>query len=305
MKRFWILLSISLLVSSTIHAQMPLDDELYAYVLGIEGRTNLDRGEFIKEQLHRMNVGYVTAPYKNITVTRGKKTDTTVIVGTNIIVRMGKGPKQIVVGAHYDAVPHSPGANDNGSGVAVALALIRHLQDMKWNYAVDFCFFDQKESKMMGSMYYVSQFVIPKRHLAMINLDYEGSGEEVYVGPVNRNNRFLMRFVRDAALKTGFPLVEMSEYPASDYQSFDDYRLENISISIVPNGDGERLSKYVRNGYKADSLDAPKVLGILHTVNDRSNLVSPASLKMSYEFTKTLLGLLNEARPAPDLQIKK
>jgi hypothetical protein len=293
MKRLGILLSISLFAFSFVIAQMPIEDELYATVLGIEGRTHLERGEFIKEQLHKMGVGYVTAPFNNISIV---KRDTIVIAGENIVVRLGKGAKRIVVGAHYDAFTNSPGANDNGSGVAVVLALIQHLQNMEWNYSVDFCFFDQEESKLMGSMYYIKQFVIPKKHLAMINLDIEGIGEELFVGPVGSNNRFLMRYIHEAAQKNGFPLVEHSEYPSSDFESFAEYRLENISISIVPKGDGDRLSKFVHNGYKADSINAPKVLGVMHTVDDRSNLVAPTSLKMSYEFTKTLLVLLNESK---------
>jgi hypothetical protein len=91
-------------------------------------------------------------------------------------------------------------------------------------------------------------------------------------------------------------LVEHAEYPASDHEAFAFYRLENISISIVPKGDGDRLSKLVENGYKADSLELPKVLGVMHTTDDRANLVSPQSLKMSYEFTKNLIVLLNESR---------
>jgi hypothetical protein len=292
MKRFGILLTLSLLASSFVIAQTPIEDELFTHVLGIEGKTHFERGAFIKEQLHKMGVGYVTAPFKNITRVKG---DTVVIAGENIIVRLGQGNKHLVVGAHYDAFTDSPGANDNGSGVAVVLALIQHLQNIEWNYSIDFCFFDQEEAKLMGSMYYINQFIIPKKHLAMINLDIEGTGEEVYVGPVGSNNRFLMRYVHEAAQKTGFPTVEHAEYPGSDYLSFAVYNLENISISIVPKGDGDRLSKYVQNGYKADSLDAPKVLGVMHTVYDRSSLIAPASLKMSYEFTNTLLMLLNES----------
>ncbi len=37
----------------------------------------------------------------------------------------GRGPEIIVIGAHYDSVFGSPGANDNGSGVAALLALAR------------------------------------------------------------------------------------------------------------------------------------------------------------------------------------
>ena len=237
-----------------------------------------------------MNVGYVTAPFKNISLV---KRDTVIIVGENIIVRLGSGTKRLVVGAHYDAFKDSPGANDNGSGVAVVLALIQHLQNIEWNYPIDFCFFDQEEMNLMGSTYYINQFIIPKKHFAMINLDIEGTGEEVFIGPVGRNNQSFIRYVYEAAQKTGYPFFESAEFPASDHESFANFNLQDIAISIVPKGDSERLSKYVRNDYKADSINMPKVLGVMHAADDRSNLVSPASLKMSYEFTKTLLMLLN------------
>jgi hypothetical protein len=146
---------------------------------------------------------------------------------------------------------------------------------------------------LMGSTYYINQFIIPKKHFAMINLDIEGTGEEVFIGPVGRNNQSFIRYVYEAAQKTGYPFFESAEFPASDHESFANFNLQDIAISIVPKGDSERLSKYVRNDYKADSINMPKVLGVMHAADDRSNLVSPASLKMSYEFTKTLLMLLN------------
>ncbi len=37
----------------------------------------------------------------------------------------------VVIGAHYDTVPHSPGANDNGSGVAALLEIARALRDFR------------------------------------------------------------------------------------------------------------------------------------------------------------------------------
>jgi hypothetical protein len=129
----------------------------------------------------------------------------------------------------------------------------------------------------------------------MINLDIEGAGDEVYVGPVGNNNRSIMRYVNEAAKTTGFPFTASDEFPTSDHESFAKFNLQDIAISIVPKGDGERLSTFVRNGYKADSIDTPQVLSVMHTFEDRSRFISPASLKMSYEFTKTLLMLLNES----------
>ncbi len=292
MKHYFVFISISLLACSLSWAQLSIEDELSFSVMGIEGKSHAERNEFIKSQLRTLGVGYVTAPFTHIAAT---KKDTITTKGENIIVRTGAGKMQIVIGAHYDAFGDSPGANDNGSGVAVLLSLIKRMQDVEWNYSVDFCFFDREETELLGSYYYIRQFVVPKRHLAMINLDVEGAGEEVYVGPIGDNNRTFLRYVHEAAQKTGFPFFESADYPVSDHVSFAKYNLQNISISIVPKGDGERLSKYVKNGYKADSLDAPKVHSIIHTFEDRSKYISPASLKMSYEFTKTLLMLLNDS----------
>ena len=45
----------------------------------------------------------------------------------NVVVSFGNGPVEILLGAHLDTVRGSPGADDNGSGVAVLLEYARHL----------------------------------------------------------------------------------------------------------------------------------------------------------------------------------
>lgn len=60
--------------------------------------------------------------------------------------------KQIIVGAHYDTVSNSPGANDNASGVAAVLAVARYLKDMNCRkYAVTIVLFDEEESGLFGA----------------------------------------------------------------------------------------------------------------------------------------------------------
>jgi Zn-dependent M28 family amino/carboxypeptidase len=221
MKRYRILFFALVLVLSLAPAQVPVEEEMRASVVGIEGKTHSGRGEFIKAQLRNMSIGYIAAPFKKIIP---RKSDSVVVEGENIIARIGKGNKRIVVGAHYDAVAGSPGANDNGSGVAVALALINRLRDTTWNYTVDFCFFDQEEAGSIGSSCYVQQFVIPRLHIAMINLDVEGLGDEVFVGPVGNNNRKIMRYVHEAVQKTGFL--------SSGMQSIQTRILNHFQISI-------------------------------------------------------------------------
>jgi len=75
--------------------------------------------------------------------------------GENVFAKipatMGSG-KTIVVGAHFDTVSGSPGANDNASGVAVVLAVARYLKDTTCRTSpVIVVFFDQEELGLFGS----------------------------------------------------------------------------------------------------------------------------------------------------------
>lgn len=59
---------------------------------------------------------------------------------------------EIIVGAHFDTVMGSPGANDNASGTAVVLAVARYLKDMPCRTApVTIVLFDLEETGLFGS----------------------------------------------------------------------------------------------------------------------------------------------------------
>lgn len=65
----------------------------------------------------------------------------------------------IVIGAHYDTVPGSPGANDNGTGVAAVLALAEILKDCQPRRNIRLVAFANEESPYfagdgMGSLNY-------------------------------------------------------------------------------------------------------------------------------------------------------
>jgi len=58
----------------------------------------------------------------------------------------------VVVGAHYDTVPGSPGANDDATGVAMVLALSRWLSDVPCRELdVILVLFDEEELGLVGS----------------------------------------------------------------------------------------------------------------------------------------------------------
>ncbi len=281
------------MICSGLAAQMQPEDEMFGFVIGLEGKSRQDRAIFIKNQLRKMNVGFFTVPFEYYSY---RMKDTLNLSGEDIVARIGEGRKRLVVGAHFDAADSSPGANDNGSGVAVILELIKSMKNDPWKCTVDFVFFDQEEKGLIGSQFYINRVVDRARHYGMINLDVEGSGNEVYVGPVGGgDDDFLMPFVRRVATRTKISYREKDWYPSSDFESFAMMRLENISISVVPKGDADLLSRMTKSGGKADAKDMPKVMKVVHTPNDRSDQMTPDALKISFEFTKTLLQLLNES----------
>ena len=71
----------------------------------------------------------------------------------------GAHPQIVVIGAHYDSVFGSPGANDNGSGVAAILALARRFAGKPTGQTLRFVAFVNEEppyfqTEQMGSFVY-------------------------------------------------------------------------------------------------------------------------------------------------------
>lgn len=102
----------------------------------------------------------------------------------NIIFHIkGECDSLVVLGAHYDAFGYNnkialPGADDNMSGVAVLLRVIRLLQGAKMTprYNLDVCFWDGEEIGRFGSKMYV-QNKKDYKHMSYINVDTVGNDE--------------------------------------------------------------------------------------------------------------------------------
>jgi Zn-dependent M28 family amino/carboxypeptidase len=76
------------------------------------------------------------------------------IRGINLILQLpGRRPDlpPLLVGAHYDGPPHSPGADDNATGVAVLLELARRWSQAPPRRPTWLVAFDQEEEGLAGS----------------------------------------------------------------------------------------------------------------------------------------------------------
>jgi aminopeptidase YwaD len=80
-----------------------------------------------------------------------------------------------ILGAHYDTVPGSPGADDNASAIAVLLEVARNIQAGPLECTVRWIAFCLEECGYIGSTYYVESLKKEKEEiLGMISLEMVG-----------------------------------------------------------------------------------------------------------------------------------
>ncbi|HEY6368228.1 MAG TPA: M28 family peptidase [Candidatus Binatia bacterium] len=85
------------------------------------------------------------------------------------------GASLIILGAHFDSVPGTPGADDNASGVAVLLEAARLLSRTRLRSELLFCAFNLEELNMIGSSYFAKKLKsVGGKVDAMVSLEMVG-----------------------------------------------------------------------------------------------------------------------------------
>lgn len=135
--------------------------------------SNIKKTEtYIKSVLEELGLGYSTQEFRY----RNN-------LFSNIIVSIPgrEEPDDIfIIGAHYDTVSGTPGADDNGSGVAVLLEVCRLLNTQELSRTLRLIFFVLEEppafrTASMGSYVYAKQARLDKENIyGMISLEMVG-----------------------------------------------------------------------------------------------------------------------------------
>ena len=95
----------------------------------------------------------------------------------NIVVRLeGRDKSAVLIAAHYDSVPASPGASDDGVGVAAALEIARALKYLPApRHSIIFLIDDGEEGSLLGARAFVESHPWAKDVKAAVNLDARGT----------------------------------------------------------------------------------------------------------------------------------
>jgi Iap family predicted aminopeptidase len=133
--------------------------------------------------------------------------------------------KLVIAGAHMDTVTRAPGANDNSSGSAAMLALVKALAPETLANDVRVVWFDGEELGLLGSAAYASTGMKSdiSRSIAMLNADMIGSaGGDVGFSMGAKTTSGLGDAIAGVAARNSIKATFRSERHArSDHHSFD------------------------------------------------------------------------------------
>lgn len=215
----------------------------------------------------------------------------------NIIVRPVEiAGSKLVIGAHYDAFPGSPGANDNASGMAVLLALAQELSRSGCDKAVEVVFFDAEESGRAGSIAYLAE-CSSEEVAGMVNLDVCGYGDTLCVRCMKKTP--LLRNFTDKARLHRFDGEEVCYLPDSDDKTFTKAHIPALSVAMLPRWDSAILPalKDYANGFLGippelrEQVASMEIMSTLHGgPRDNPSYLSEAAMRRVLDF---LLDALN------------
>ena len=137
----------------------------------------------------------------------------------------------VVLGAHYDTVRRSPGANDNASGTGVVVSLAETISARKLALPIEFIAFSVEERQpasqpgppglLTGSRAYVEALDDPKARVAsMISIDMIGNGPALLLVRYSESGDQIQKELAAAATITGDPHVLSTKGAVSDHGPF-------------------------------------------------------------------------------------
>lgn len=169
-----------------------------------------------------------------------------VLIGSNVIgIHPGYNHSSnhiIIFNAHYDTVKTTPGADDDGSGVAAVLAAAQILSQFQFEHTIKFIAFSGEEDGLLGSGAYARQaYEMNDTILVALNADMIGHTTTAEGGNTLRiygseDVSWILDDIEDMNMDHGFNYVfkrgtlQAGGGGGSDYYSFLQYGFDAIAF---------------------------------------------------------------------------
>lgn len=227
-------------------------------------------------------------------------------VGRNLIVTIGEGRRDIVVGAHYDVVRLrgggvTGGAVDNGAAAVVLTRVAETLQRHNLNHRVRVVLFDLEEIGLLGSRAFV-QDEDGDRIAAMVNVDVvAGDGVLMYGPTAHAGNEVVYSSLRAVCAVGTITCMGFPQYPPSDDRTFQAAGIPNVSLGMNGRISSHQLWLVLNagadSGLRPDFV--PDLLQVIHTSEDTMERVGRMAMAQVHDVVVALVLELDTALQRP------
>ena len=261
-------------------APVPLDEVLggprtpLALTLLLEGRSNAARQTAVARWLQARGVPFRSQRFATF---EGR--------GETFWVDVGRGDRALVLIAHHDAVPGSPGANDNAASVAILLALLERWAAREPSVRVRLLFPACEELGYLGSRVWVRAHGV--RDVAgVLSLELPGVGDSVALWDATDDTPFLglvRRAFEGAGLRADESYHVVGRLPVfgSDHRAFARAGAPAYGLTSVPAVEADVLRQFVFHPLRSTLRGAgrrPPPFDTYHTSRDTRATLDAAAL---------------------------
>lgn len=259
----------------------------------LEGRSNPARQAALAEYLQARDIPFARHAFATF---EG--------AGDNFTVDIGTGERVLLLAAHHDAVPGSPGANDNAASVAILLTLReRVLRAVRPGLRVRLLFPACEELGYLGARHYVRQAGV-MGIVGVLSLELCGVGDSLAVWDAAADTPFLST-VRGAFDRLGlrsdesYHVVGRIPVFGSDHRAFAAAGVPAYGLTVIPRANAEPLREFIFRPVRGAILNLtqrPVPFDTYHTSGDASSTLDPVALDMVVTALEAVIAEMGAAR---------
>ena len=212
--------------------------------------------------------------------------------GESFAVDLGSGDRVLVLCAHHDAVPGSPGANDNAAAVEILLSLMERLSPaIPRSLRVRLLFTACEELDYLGAREYVREVGVSgvAPIVGVLSLELCGIGDSVVVWDAVPDTPFtktLRGALESLGLRSDETYHVVGRIPrfGSDHRAFAAAGLPAYGLTVVPSANAPALRQFIFNplwGGLRFLLRRPVPFDTYHTPRDSLATLEPRALDLT------------------------
>ncbi|WP_024354974.1 M28 family metallopeptidase [Brevundimonas naejangsanensis] len=208
--------------------------------------------------------------------------------GSNVVVTLGEGSKEILLTAHYDAVKlrdgtMSQGVIDNAGSVVALIEAAKILREAPLSHRIRIIFFDQEELGLIGARKWIEAHGIANV-AAVVNSDIAAYGDTMMYGQNNGpQSAFVTRAVQELCAERAMQCVGFPVYPPSDDRAFSAAGAPVVSLGFQDEV-GAHQMWLAFNGGEANGLAegfVPQVFRLIHSKDDAMEAVEGEAVDLA------------------------